>query len=417
MNDKLLFRALSYDDIVNLNMNNGIQSRLSSPITDFQQALDNAAIQVSSGFKNKTHWISTSKNFFCMCRRICYPTDGNYNLARCRRKIAIISRNLEISLPTSYNFNDINSTYIKFVNNVLDLGDINIWPNVTKVKNKYYFLNKPCCSNLKYKGWHTTLSYWNQFTLFDKFIFDLSPDYKSDEILKFANRTHNNGNYAPLHLLSLRRLMDAQLVTKNVSSPHITCSTSNKVDVVLFANSISNNAVVKILSFEEIDFLYAFKRITSSNNSIFTHILNQLLTSGLSFNYNSIFVLDKLINNKLQSKNPSFLQDFENEKDRKRLQLFNFINNQLKIWNINMPFTYSKDISILEDEICVAQIGGQTNTTISKTKKFKNDIIAILDTNDNVTSYQDSSYEDILEANKDNLLILDNNQLSRIIWC
>ncbi|PRR84566.1 hypothetical protein [Clostridium vincentii] len=416
MNDKLLFRALSYDDIVNLNMNNGIQSRLNSPITGFKQALDNATVQVSSGSKNKTRWISTSKNFFVCAEEYAIPQIGNYNLARCRRKIAMISRNAEISAPTSYNFNDINSTYVKSGNNVLDLGDNNNWPNITKVKNKYCFMNNPCCSNLKYKGWHTTLSSWNQFTLFDKFIFDLSPDYKTDKILKYANRTPNSGNYAPLHLLSLRRLMDAKLITNKISSPHITCSTSNDVKEVLFANSISNNAIVKVLSFEEIDFLYAFKKLTISNNIIFTDILNQLLTSGLCFKYNSIFVLDKLINNKSQSKNLSFLQDFENEKECKRLQLFGCINYQLNTWNINMPFTCAKDISILEDAICVAQIGGQTNTTILKKRKFKNDIVAILDTSSNVISYQESNYEGILEDHKNNLCILDNNQVSKIIF-
>lgn len=412
MSDKLLFRALSYDDIVNLNMNNGIQSRLNSSITDFQQALDNAAVQVSSGSKNETHWISTSKNFFVCAEEYAIPQMGNYNLARCRRKIAIISRNVEISAPTNYNFNDINSTYIESGNTVLDLGDNNNWPNITKVKNKYNFNGNLCSNNLQKNGWHITLSHWNKFISFDKFIFDLSPDSN----FKCANNSPSKGITSPLHLLPLRRLMNAKLIKNNIPSPHIACATSTNVGEVLFANSISNDAVVKILSFEEIDFLYAFKKITSYNNMIFTHILNRLLTSGLSFNYNSIFVLDKLINNKLQSNNPSFLQDFEKEKDRKRLQLFNCINNQLKIWNINMPFTYWKDISILEDAICIAQIGGQTNTTISKAKKFKNDIIAILDTNNNVISYQESRYEDILETNKDNLLILDNNQLSRIIF-
>lgn len=418
MSDKLLFRALSSDDMKNIKINNGIKSRLSQPIADFGSGLDNAALQVSSGSKNETHWISTSKNFFICAEEYSIPQMGNYNLARCRRKIAIISRNIEIAAPQNYNFNNINCTYIKFKNDILDLGDHTNWPNITKIKNKYCFQTNPCRNNLRTDGWHVTLSEWSKFRYFDKFIFDLSPDYSSTQIFKFANKTHYTGNYAPLHLLSLRRLMmDAKLITNKIPSPIIACSKSFEESEVLFANSISNKSILKTLSFEEIDFLYAFKNSTYSNGHMFITILNKLLSSGLAPNCNSVFVLDKLTNPKIYPTiNPTLLQDFDKEKNSKRLQLFNFINSQLKSWNITVPFNNYHDVAILDDAICVAQIGGQTSKVINKGSKFLYDILAILDSNNNVISYQNSNYNAILNKNKNNLSMLENTLLSRIIF-
>lgn len=228
---------------------------------------------------------------------------------------------------SQYQFNNINCTYIETDNLTLDLGDDTNWPDIIKQNGCFWFSGKPCYKTLD-GNHHKSISEWKKFkgTKFKKFIFDLYPTNNKCNQL-FVNQIREK-NKAPLHTLSLRRLMDVKLINRNkVKSPHIVCSTSEAASEVLIANSISIKSIKKVLTFEEIDFLYAFKILYKNNGfNGFNGILQNVITHGLPNNsYSSSFEVDTAFQ-MASARQVNTLYLFEQRKDIKRQKLFNFIN-------------------------------------------------------------------------------------------
>lgn len=280
---------------------------------------------------------------------------------------------------------------------VLDLGDANNWPVSIKYKRYTYVSknitissNNTGCSRLTDKFVKEQVKYYNNFlnkcNTIDNFIIDLSYPTPTD-------RTYlKKSKYAPLNEFSWYDYKNNNIV-KSGKGNVIISGSAKKAKEVLVLNEIKKNSIVRVLSFLEIDILYAIYDENNMNN--FYNILNMFVNSNMQIkqisNYkicininntnislspDEFYLYNDLYNNNsnmydltrdlYKNNNLSSIYDilriYEKLKNIKR----SFINKILKCFNFNILYP-----SIVEDEIFAVVVDNQCLIDNNKKNSIK----------------------------------------------
>jgi hypothetical protein len=266
------YRALNDKDISKYNNRGTIQVQHGKQITDMK-CLRYVTSHISNGSEEKSAgcWISASKNFGVCAEEFSVPQNGKFNTAQIRKPIAVIE-----SLVVR------NYTY---------LSGVDIKNNPIKIN----LVGQPT----------VTIAIWKQQTncmhKIDTFVLDFS--YPPESIRRTRNIPLSEFSYSDLVHQGVILNKD-NTVAKRTSS--YSSGMAYRSREILVLNEIPRMHIKKVLSFIEIDILYAIHKSNTTNSKIaFDSMLNQMITSpnhisnAISKVENSLSGFERWLYNKL----------------------------------------------------------------------------------------------------------------------
>ncbi|MBM7855781.1 hypothetical protein JOC37_002196 [Desulfohalotomaculum tongense] len=407
----LLYRAINKVDEENINKGCGIKA---STQGTKQTCLQSVSSHVANGSNpnRKDCWISTVKNFKICASEFSIPQMGGYNTAKQRKRIAVIERNKMINSNSNHGSNG-NYTYISDGKSELDLSDITSWPNSTKLDHEKnmvikYPNGKQVIVDKKLMDQHANyfINFFNGLNNIETFIFDMTLPSPNDR--KYVKKS----KYAPLNEFSFYDYYNYGIVPPCQGLPIVSGLLKNNKEVLIM-NEIPSNSILKLLTFLEIDVLYAL------DDAVFMTVLNNIVSGNIeiknqgqnifvnrkplslsndeqdlvckiySCNYSIIDLTYGRYNVQENTNGSSILDIYDNFKRLKRSIIEKVISE------INQKSTGS----IVEDGIFVAVQKGKkadTDTDTQPIKLCKYDLLLIEDQQENkVYKFSDSNYQEI----------------------
>ncbi|HPU63170.1 MAG TPA: hypothetical protein PK304_03360 [Mobilitalea sp.] len=377
------FRALNKYDLDNYSQNKSIVAKErinTNDVNEAKKCITKIIQHILNGSDNQYRgcWISACKSFEVCVKEFSVPQMGNYNTAKTRKKIAVIEG------EDYYG----NLTYLE-----------------GKVNDKSVKLN----TSGSYQEW---LNIWDQLSSISKFIIDFSYRYTHKKT-KF--KEYSFGDWVKAGFIRTLEGEECDGV------PGIPSGNVKKASEVLILNEIPFESIKKVLSFLEIDILYAL------NKNDFNMILKDIIDGNINITFNN-----KNINLCVNKKNEIVVLNNDEKELYKQLYIDDkfmidlvydiYINKQgnidldsvLNIFNdfkelkrniikkIIKALNKESNNKIVEDELYIAILNkpspDETSSDCNILTKCIYDLLMIGDKEKNaLIKYNDSNYSNILK--------------------